>query len=67
MKTDVENLEERMGMLDGLLATARAVVESLECAESVETPEDFDANLREAAQGASLVSCECDLLLEGKL
>lgn len=67
MTTTAEDLEDKLSKLDELLTLARSIVDYLECAETAETPADFDADVRQARSDASLLAAECDLLVKGRL
>lgn len=46
--TTDDNLEDRLGELPDLFSTIETITEAIKCAETVETPADFDANIEEA-------------------
>jgi hypothetical protein len=51
-KTTDANLDDRLCELEDISVTADAIREAIACAESVETPADFDANIDEALEQA---------------
>jgi ElaB/YqjD/DUF883 family membrane-anchored ribosome-binding protein len=54
--TTEDTIDERQGEVEDLSKACESILESLGCAESCETPEDFDANIDEAlAEARSLV------------
>lgn len=43
--TTTENIEDRQDEIDDIKKLAQTLLDSLDCAESCETPKDFDANV----------------------
>lgn len=46
-RTTTENIEDRQAEISDLESVAEQIVGALDCAESCESPKDFDANLDE--------------------
>lgn len=52
-KTTDKNIDERQANIGEVRKHAEAIIEALDNAESCETPNDFDANMRDVRSSAS--------------